>query len=177
MAETGRVPSAAEVADRLAINDVLSTHSRGVDRADAGILKSCYWDDATVEYGAFEGSAHQFCDILPGAISRYAATAHRVTNTVYVFDGSTARVESYVTAYHLQRPEDGGQEMTYIGRYLDTMERRDDVWKMRHRKILMDWNQHVAATVKWDAPGFTGIAVGGRSPNDMGVRFLTGSDA
>ena len=30
----GAIPSAAEVADRLAIEDVLATHSRGVDRAD-----------------------------------------------------------------------------------------------------------------------------------------------
>ena len=42
MRETGQVPSAVEVADRLAIQDVLAHHSRGVDRADSEILKSAY---------------------------------------------------------------------------------------------------------------------------------------
>ena len=61
MIETGQVPSAAEVADRFAIMDVLNMHSRGVDRASAEILKSAYWSDANVDYGAFKGNAHQWC--------------------------------------------------------------------------------------------------------------------
>ncbi|MDA1075589.1 MAG: nuclear transport factor 2 family protein [Proteobacteria bacterium] len=170
----GRIPEVQEVADRLAIHEVLSEHCRGVDRADQTTLESCYWPDASVEYGAFVGGAHRFCGILPGLISRYLATQHRVTNVTFRFAGPSARVESYVTAYHLQQPDQGGREMTYLGRYLDLFARRGDVWKLAHRKILMDWNQHVDGTVEWHAPGFEGIAVGGRAPDDIGVRFLNG---
>lgn len=46
--ETGRVPTLAELADRLAIQEVLAQHSRGVDRADEAILISAYWPDAEV---------------------------------------------------------------------------------------------------------------------------------
>ena len=60
------------MADRLAIMDVLAKHSRGVDRADAEVLKSAYWPDAEVAYGGFNGLAHEFCDYLPDAIKRYA---------------------------------------------------------------------------------------------------------
>ena len=46
--ETGEVPDADLGLDRLAIQDVLARHSRGVDRADEATLAACYWPDATV---------------------------------------------------------------------------------------------------------------------------------
>ena len=57
MHETGRVPEAGALADRVAIYDVLVRHSRGVDRGDSAILRSAYWPDAEVAYGAFDGLA------------------------------------------------------------------------------------------------------------------------
>ena len=48
--ETGQVPSMEEVADRLAIIEVIHTYSRGLDRADADILLSTCWPDAAVSY-------------------------------------------------------------------------------------------------------------------------------
>ena len=85
--ETGKVPGVEEVADRLAIMDVLAKHSRGVDRADEATLKSAYWPEAEVEYGGFNGRAHEFCEMLPGAIKRYARTQHSITNTAIEFSG------------------------------------------------------------------------------------------
>jgi hypothetical protein len=171
--ETGRVPDLAQVADRLAMHDVLIKHSRGVDRADEAILKSAYWPDATVEYGGFQGPAHEFCAILPGAIAHHARTQHRVTNIAIDQDGDDARVESYVTAYHYTANDDGPDtEMTYLGRYLDTMQKREDVWKISHRQIVMDWNQNVDTTAVWAGPTFDGIARGGRVPDDPLYAFL-----
>ena len=65
MSETGHIPSLEELANRLAIQDVLNKHSRGVDRADADMLKSAYWPEAEVAYGGFDGPAHTFCEALP----------------------------------------------------------------------------------------------------------------
>lgn len=165
--ETGRVPDAAEVADRLAIFDVLAQHSRGVDRADGDILKTAYWPDATVAYGGFNGNAHEFCDMLPGAIRSWARTQHAVSNVAIDLRGSDARVESYVTAYHYRENEAGTDtEMTYIGRYLDRMEKRDNFWKIVHRQVVMTWNQNADASAIWDGPPFAGLAVGSRHPDD-----------
>ena len=52
MAETGRVFDASEVAGRMAIEEVISMHCRGGDRASSEILLSCYWRDAEVDYGS-----------------------------------------------------------------------------------------------------------------------------
>ncbi len=171
MTETGRVPDAAEVADRLAIQEVLAVHSRGVDRADEAILKTAYWPDATVAYGAFNGSAHEFCAILPGAIRGYARTQHTLSNTCIEFRAHRALVETYVTAYHYQAADQStGQgadrEMTYLGRYLDTMERRDGVWKILHRQVVMDWNRNTDASAVFEGPPFDGLARGSRAPDD-----------
>lgn len=171
--DTGRVPDAAEVADRLAIMDVLAKHSRGVDRADAGLLKTAYWPDATVAYGGFNGPAHEFCEILPGAISVYARTQHSISNVAIEFRGREALVETYVSAYHYASVADGpDREMTFLGRYLDTMERRDDVWKIRHRQVVMDWNRNADATAVLDGPPFDGLARGERHPDDPLNRLL-----
>ena len=163
--DTGRIPGAEELANRLAIFDVLAQHSRGVDRADAEILKSCYWPDADVNYGGFVGNAHEFCDGLPTGIKGFKLTQHSVSNISIDFRGDDALVESYVTAYHFMM---GGSEteMTYIGRYLDKMQRRNSNWKINHRTICMDWNQNVPTTAQWDGDLFGNIKVRGTHETD-----------
>ena len=164
---TGRVPDAAEVAHRLAIFDVLAQHSRGVDRADEAILKSAYWPDATVEYGGFNGNAHEFCAMLPRSIRHFARTHHAISNTAIAIDGAVARVETYVVANHYLAGTGGADtEMAFYGRYLDRMECREQVWKILHRRVVMDWNQNVAATAVLAGPPFAGLARGDRAPAD-----------
>jgi len=164
--ETGQVPSMAEMADRLAIQDVLAQHSRGLDRACEATLKSAYWPDAEVAYGGFNGPAHQFCALLPPSIKYYAATQHAITNVAIELRGDEARVETYVKAYHYLAAEEGDTEMTFWGRYLDRMERRGNVWKIAHRQVVMDWNRNAAATAILEGPPFEGLARGERHPND-----------
>lgn len=165
--ETGAVPSPGELADRSAIQDVLVQHCRGVDRADGALLKTAYWPDATVAYGGFNGNAHEFCGILPAAIRGFARTQHSISNVAIDLRGDDARVETYVTAYHYTQGENGAdREMTYLGRYLDRMQRRAGVWKISHRQVVMDWNQNAAATAVWNGPPFEGLATGERHPDD-----------
>ncbi len=172
MQGTGVIPDSGEIADRLAIQDVLAVHCRGVDRADEAALKSAYWPDAEVAYGGFEGLAHTFCEMLPGSIVRFAHTQHSISNVLIRFsDGAGGRrqaaVETYITAYHYLAADAGADtEMTFLGRYLDRFERRDTTWKISHRRVLMDWNQNAGATAVWAGPPFDGLARGARYPSD-----------
>lgn len=161
----GRVPEAEELAHRSAIEEVLFVHCRGVDRADAATLKSAYWPDAEVAYGAFNGSAHEFCDMLPVGIKRYRSTHHQVSNVIVERRGDDAVVESYVTAYH-HRPEDQATEMTYFGRYVDHFQKRDDVWKIVMRNVVMDWNQQLDESADFESPTMAGLQKSGRKPDD-----------
>ena len=171
MTETGRVPGVAEIADRLAIQEVISMHCRGVDRASADILRSCYWPDAEVDYGAYKGPAHDFCGPLSEAIKRYENTQHAVSNALIDIDGEVARTETYLTAYHyLAGTPD--TEMTYIGRYLDEMQKRDGVWKISFRKIVMTWHQNADGSKDLERnPSLHSITEASRYPHDPWFGF------
>jgi SnoaL-like domain len=164
--ETGSVPNVAEVADRLAIYDVLVAHCRGVDRADAGILRSTYWPDAEVAYGVFNGNAHRFCAFLPKAIAVYARTQHCIGNVAMEFEGKTARVETYVTAYHYAEATEGDRELIYFARYLDRMEKRGSVWKILYRQVVIDWYRNAPASAVGSTMPLDGFAHGARAPDD-----------
>lgn len=188
MQHTGNIPGMAEMANRLAIQDVLAVHCRGVDRADEAALKSAYWEDAEVAYGGFEGLAHRFCEMLPNSIVRFSHTQHSISNVVMRFshDAQEAAVETYVTAYHYlpaegSSPAEGSlpptdTEMTFLGRYLDRFQRRDDRWKIIHRRVLMDWNQNAEASAVWEGPPFEGLARGARHPQDPVYPLFNWSD-
>jgi hypothetical protein len=143
-----------------------------VDRADLATLKSAYWSDGTVAYGGFDGNAHEFCELLPDAIRAWARTQHTLSNTCIEFRSTRALVETYVTACHYRAEDGGDTEMTYLGRYLDTMERRDGVWKILHRQAVMDWNRNTPATAVLEGPPFDGLARGARHPDDPIDRLL-----
>jgi hypothetical protein len=173
MTQTGAVPSVEEVADRLAINAVVAMHSRGVDRASTEILKSCYWEDAEVDYGGYKGLAHAFCETLPEAIKRYTNTQHQLGNTLAEITGDSAIVETYVTAYHyLSGEQESDTEMTYIGRYIDRMQKRDGVWKIAFRQVVMTWHQNALATADEERnPSLQALSRAGRYPDDPLFKF------
>ena len=123
------------------------------------------------ENGTFRPStqapAHEFCEYLPVGIRRYVATQHTITNVAIELRGDEAWVETYVTACHYFANEEGqGAEMTYLGRYLDRMVKRGDVWKITHRRAVMDWNRNADATAVLEGPPFDGLARGSRHPDD-----------
>jgi hypothetical protein len=173
MEETGKIPTVEELQDKLAIMDVLAKHSRGIDRLDEVCLKSAYWPDAEVAYGTFNGKAHDFAEGVVPALRAYHKTQHTVSNIAISLRGSDARVETYVTAYHYMKPESGADsEMTFLGRYFDRMEKRDDTWKIAHRRVVMDWNQNDPATSEWGGDLFSSLTQGGRFEDDPLYEFL-----
>ena len=53
---------ATEYLDREEIRDLSRRYMRGLDRLDLDLLGSVFADDATVDYGFFQGSARDFVD-------------------------------------------------------------------------------------------------------------------
>src|SRR5262249_51169657 len=95
--------------------------------------------------------------------------------------------ETYVTAAHYRRSSSadsgntgtsgvaappptatpgGDTEMVFYGRYLDRFEKRGDVWKIAHRRVVMDFNRRTAAAMVETGPPMDGLARGGRHPDD-----------
>jgi len=171
----GMPPDAGEAAARLAILEILGMHSRGLDRCEATWIKSAYWEDAVVDYGAFKGPAHTFADIVVSALrSQYELTQHFLGNTLFAVHGETARTESYVTAHHLL--EGGREELLYSGRYLDVLECRGGLWKLMSRTVVMDWSRRLDVVDERTAPAFADLTKGSDSEADPIHDFWPNSD-
>jgi hypothetical protein len=165
-----------ELAAKHAIENALSMHSRGVDRADYGLLASAYHDDATVDYGFFAGPARQLAEILAGAQKGQPVTMHRTSNMWIDVDGDEARSESYVVAAIEQANPAGAVRCMVGGRYLDSHARRAGSWRLTHRKYVMDWNTNRPSTSSWPEPAVAlgqFLPRGGQGAVDPGRALLT----
>ncbi|MEH6570131.1 MAG: nuclear transport factor 2 family protein [Halioglobus sp.] len=168
---TGTVPKADELLDQLAIERVIYTHSRGLDRLDVEVLASCYWPESEVDYGNFKGNAHTFCTLVVEALpASYELTQHKLGNTLVEISGGSAKAESYVTAYHLLRGAE--EEMVFSGRYLDKLECRDGVWKILHRSVVMDWSRNQAVRDERAGEAFAALQKGKHAAQDPLSAFL-----
>jgi hypothetical protein len=167
----GTTPDAQQIADRLAIQDVLYLHSRGLDRLDKEAIRSSYWPEAEVDYGSFKGSAHQFAELVVGALgATYELTRHSLSNTLIVFAKNEAHSESSVHAGHLLTG--GVEEMLFYGRYLDVLEKRQEQWKILHRQVVMDWSKRFSVQDERNDDAYADLAKGAHMDNDPLYPFL-----
>ncbi|WP_370171429.1 nuclear transport factor 2 family protein [Sphingobium abikonense] len=146
------------LAARAAIHDLVMAYCRGVDRADAALLASIFWDDATMISGPVNGPAHKFAqDITAYCRNTMDHCFHAVANQWVEVQGDKAIGEHYVTA----QVRADGQDMLTGGRYLDRYERRDGVWKIAHRCFVADWTMSQPAGAPLDTSYEPGRTRGG----------------
>jgi hypothetical protein len=123
--------------DRLAIQDCVMRHARGVDRHDVELMNSCYHDDGVAKYGPAVVPGPEHGQWSNGAhTGRFRLHLHNITTQNCEIDGDVAYCESYVMGAFLA-PD---QKRTSIvsGRYFDQLERRDDEWRIAVRRTVVD---------------------------------------
>ncbi|NTU77506.1 MAG: nuclear transport factor 2 family protein [Alphaproteobacteria bacterium] len=138
--------------DKSEIADLLARAARGIDRMDETLLRSVFLPDATVDLGPglFQGTSNDYVQWALGVFQQVRSSHHLIANIQAQLDGDVALVESYCHAYHrLDKPT--GREDLFIGsRFLDRLERRPSgpsgVWKIMHRKQVIDWVRTEAAS-------------------------------
>jgi uncharacterized protein (TIGR02246 family) len=122
---------------RDAIRTLLTRYCRGVDRGDKALLASIYWDDSTVISGLVNASGAEFADgIVDYVTANLDYCFHSIANEWIEVLGDHAVGEHYIIAHMCA----GGQDVMTGGRYIDSYERRDGVWKIRSRTFVADWN-------------------------------------
>lgn len=126
------------------IRDVLMRYSRGVDRLDVEVLRSCYHADSYDDHGHFKGNGHEFATFIVDSLSgRAHHTTHAVANVLIEItdlEAGTARAESYGLAFLRRAADDEEWLDVFFGRYVDRFERRDGVWRIAHRVVVHDWS-------------------------------------
>lgn len=141
-----------EVADRLAIMDVLNRYARGIDRCDLAVLREVWWPEAVADYGMGEVNALAWSEGVVPALAAMRRTQHFLGNMLIDIDGDTATAETYCRAWHEVDSAEGPQEMDVGGRYLDRLEKRGDEWRLLHRRYVLDWSRNCPSTAQWDGP-------------------------
>ena len=127
--------------DKQAIYELSCRYMRGLDRLDAALLQSVFWDNAYCEYGFINGDAASFIEFAVGALKDHASNQHMIGNTLIDVEGDEAFGEVYFHAYHKVKSDTGFDDLIVAGRYLDRYERRDGVWKMAYRSERVDWSR------------------------------------
>jgi SnoaL-like domain len=127
------------------IRTLSQRYMRGLDRLDAELLGSVFFDDAQVDYGFYRGSAKQFVPFALRALRDHHANHHLIGQMNIDLEGEVAFGEIYFQAFH-RIVEDGVEKDLFIaGRYVDRYERRNSVWKVAFRAEVNDWARTDAA--------------------------------
>ena len=123
------------------IKELACRYSRGLDRLDAELLHSVFFEDAYCEYGFYNGPPAAFIEFAMIALQDHAANHHMIGNVLIEVEGDEAFGEVYFNAYHKVPAESGFEDVTIAGRYLDRYEKRDGVWKIAYRSERNDWSR------------------------------------
>lgn len=142
-----------ELLSRQEILDVLTRYCQGVDRGDVDLLRSVYHEDAIDDHGMFKGRGHDFAEwIVAWERENIRACQHVIGNHSCDLRGDVAFCETYCISFS----EDvRGTNATVYNRYIDRFERRDGVWKIADRLVVLDLTRTDAASPPFgDVPGW-----------------------
>lgn len=124
------------------LHELEMAYCRGVDRRDAALLHSIFFEDAIEEHGdMYTGNATDFAEwVFRDFLPKYELTAHYVLNEWYRVDGRKAEGETHRLSYHRERAADASAtEVVAACRTFNRYECRDGVWKISHRSVIRDW--------------------------------------
>ena len=103
-----------ELLAKQAIYELSCRYMRGLDRTDAQLLPSVFFDDAYCEYGFINGDPAVFIDYAIGALRGHEANQHMIGNVLIELEGDEAFGEVYFNAYHKVKTETGFEDIVLL---------------------------------------------------------------
>jgi SnoaL-like domain len=140
--------SPEEVADRLAIRELVEAYAHRADRRDAKGQMALFTADThfvvymnakdptpSQELHSREALAPVFADL-----NQYAATMHFLgQTTILTLTRDRATGETYCMPHHLTTSDAKRRLMIAALRYIDTFVKMDGVWLFAERQLYVDW--------------------------------------
>lgn len=163
----------SEFVSREEIRDLSRRYMRGLDRLDVALLGSVFAEDATVDYGFFQGSARDFVDFAHEALKDHHANHHMIGQMLVEVDGDAAVGEIYFQAYHRLTADREEQDLFIAGRYVDRYVRRNGEWKILFRSEVNDWTRTVPVSDPFFRTNRAALR-GARAPDDYSEPFFAG---
>src|SRR5579864_8003687 len=115
----------------------MQRYGRGLDRFDGELVRTCYWDDAIEDHGAFIGAPDAFIQWANGSSAMFETCHHGLMNHSCELDGENAYCETYYLylGYAAKPPH-----FMSMGRYIDHFQRRRGEWRIANRVALIEAN-------------------------------------
>ena len=124
-----------EMIDRDEIWRVLMRWARGVDRFDAELARSAYFDDAIEDHGQFVGTPDGFIGYAVKSMGQFISTQHTLATHVCELDGDDAHCETtFVFTGVAEKPP----HLMSVGRYVDHFQRRNGEWRIANRVTIIE---------------------------------------
>jgi hypothetical protein len=141
--------SLAQVADRLAIRELVDAYAYCADRRDATGQMALFTEDTDFQVYMDIGSPSP-TQHLQGRtalapvfdeLNTYIATMHFNGQSTTVLDGDHASGVTYCLAHHLKVAAPARTLMIAAIRYLDSFVKQDSTWFFSQRKLMVDWTE------------------------------------
>lgn len=133
------------VIDQQELEQLLFTNCRALDRGEESLLRSVYHPDATLDMGPgiFQGTVMDYVHWVMTVMQQVKSSHTMISNMRIDVRSDEAFGESYFMAQNRLDKATGREDLFLCGRYLDRFERRPagpaGVWKIVHRKVVLDW--------------------------------------
>lgn len=135
----------SELADRVAIQDLMYRYAMAVDRRDWDLYRSVFTADAVIDYADTGGSREDLDTTvkwLNEVLGSFAGLQHNMTNHLVEIEGDRARACTYYVAYHALVDGPGSECVLVVaGFYRDRLQRTADGWRISERVELGEWMQ------------------------------------
>lgn len=129
-----------ELIDKKACEEVLMRYGRTLDWLDEAGQEKCFWPDADIDYGFFQGSGTDWTPTVMAVETASPRRWHVCTGVLVEVNGNTAKSECYGLSVSSAENEQGELvDFMFGGRYLDELEKRDGQWRISNRRYIADW--------------------------------------
>ena len=128
-----------DLADRLAIGDLLTRYATAVDRRDWDLYRTVFTSDAEIDYtsaGGIAGTVDEVVEFLDSALSGFEMTQHLVSNVDTSVEDDTARVTAM---FNNPMRLTGGDTWFTGGWYHHDLVRTADGWRSRKLREESAW--------------------------------------
>jgi hypothetical protein len=138
--------SPEELSDQREIESLMHTYATGIDTADYDLVDSIFVRDGEIDYAGIGGPKGRWNPEVrrwsEEALARFPLRKHYISNVVVSYspgrDSATA-VTYWRAPIGFARPDGSLHVFESGGRYLDTLSRTDDGWRITVRTTAQDW--------------------------------------
>ncbi len=119
--------------------DLLGSGNKQKMQEGRAIYHRIYTPDVDVRTAPADGNEltakgpDAWADVVEDALAQYSATQHLIGTQLVEIDGDTARMESYLSAWHARADNSA---WIFIGTYVDLLKKTDDGWRIHDMTLV-----------------------------------------